>query len=126
MLAITDKISFNLPDFMATPSNRKSENRPRPLHISKSFTRAEPTSQDLSTRAQRASTIQNGVIPEVVMAKSSTASAEEKPRKQPDVFERISEDGGSSGGVGKLPDDFDELPIELASLCDRYELQPTP
>jgi len=121
MQAITDKMLFTLPDFMASSNDRKSENqRPRPLHLSKSFSRVEPASPDRSTRIQRTSTIQNGVIPEDVMVKPSREN--KKPRPQADAFEKSSDDednGTMEEPTGKLPDDFDELPIELVSLSDR-------
>jgi len=40
---------------------------------------------------------------------------------QPDAFEKSPEQyegNGVLGATGKLPDDFDELPIELVSLSD--------
>jgi hypothetical protein len=48
----------------------------------------------------------------------------ENGRLQPDAFEKSSEESEESGNTeeetAKLPDGFDELPIELASLSDRY------
>jgi hypothetical protein len=45
-----------------------------------------------------------------------------KPRAQPDAFQAHEEDEDDTGtpveGPGKLPDNFDELPVELASLSD--------
>ena len=46
-----------------------------------------------------------------------------KPRAQPDAFETHEEEdeddtGTPIEGPGKLPDNFDELPVELASLSD--------
>lgn len=127
MQAIADNRLFSLPHFMASSNGRKSDSqRPPALHLSKSFTRVEPPpSQGRSTRNQRASTIQNGVIPESVMANMSREN--QKPRAQPDAFETHSEEDNEDtedtvtpiDGPGKLPDDFDELPIELASLSDR-------
>ena len=122
MQAISNNVMFALPDFMASANGRKSDSqRPRPLHLSKSFTRVGPPSPDRLTRNQRASTIQNGVTPEKVMANVSRENT--KPRAQPDAFETHSEgDDDDTGtpieGPGKLPDNFDELPVELASLSD--------
>jgi hypothetical protein len=46
-----------------------------------------------------------------------------KPKVQPDAFEKSSpqdqEPGAGDEVAGKLPADFDELPIELVSLADR-------
>jgi hypothetical protein len=123
MQAISNNVMFALPDFMASANGRKSDSqRPRLLHLSKSFTpRVEPTSPGRLTRNQRASTIQNGVMPENVMANVSRENT--RPRAQPDAFETHSEEdeddtGTPIEGRGKLPDNFDELPIELASLSD--------
>lgn len=46
-----------------------------------------------------------------------------KPRATPDTFESHEEEdeddtGTPIEGPGKLPDNFDELPVELASLSD--------
>ena len=121
MQAIADKMIFTLPDFMASSNARKSDNqRPRPLQLSQSFSRIGPANLDLSTRTQRASTIQNGVARKGAMVNKSN----ENRRVPPDAFEKSSEDKGESGNTeeetAKLPDNFDELPIELASLSDRY------
>jgi hypothetical protein len=122
MQAISNNRMFALPDFMASANGRKSDSqRPRPLHLSKSFTRVEPPSPDRLTRNQRARTIQNGVIPEKEMANVSRENM--KPRAQPDAFESHEEDdeddtGTPIEGPGKLLENFDELPVELASLSD--------
>ena len=46
-----------------------------------------------------------------------------KPKPQPDVLEKSAQKAGGPGAAGevtgKLPADFDELPIELVSLTDR-------
>lgn len=126
MQAITDKMMFTLPDFMASPERKKSDHqRPRPLQLSKSFIKPPPASPDRVTRVQRASTIQNGVASETMMAdKSSSAKGDRRQRTQSDLFEKggpeEEEDSGSSETTGKLPDDFDKLPIELVSLSDRF------
>ena len=124
---ITNKMLFTLPDFMASSNARKSDNhRPRPLHVSKSFSKIEPpASPDRSTRSQRASTIQNGGITKTVMSdKTNTSKGDMKPPTQPDAFEKssgVDEVRSNADDVtgGKLPADFDELPIELVSLTDR-------
>jgi hypothetical protein len=122
MQAISNNVMFALPDFMASANGRKNDSqRPRPLHLSKSFTRVEPPSPERLTRNQRASTIQNGAMPEKVMANVSRENV--RPRAQPDAFENHSEEDEDDTetpieGPGKLPDDFDELPVELASLSD--------
>ncbi|KAG4425222.1 hypothetical protein IFR04_001589 [Cadophora malorum] len=138
MQAITDKMMFTLPDFMASPERKKSDHqRPRPLQLSKSFIKPPPASPDRVTRVQRASTIQNGVASETMMAdKSSSANGDRRQRTQSDLFEKggteEEEDSGSNETTGKLPDDFDKLPIELVSLSDSFidslsaKVHPTP
>lgn len=126
MQAITDKMVFPLPDFMASPEKKKIDqrSRPRPLH-SKSFTRV---GTDHSTRVSRANTLPNGITSETVMADNVDAVVQNnKAKRQPDAFERTSENEDNEvadEGSGKLPDDFDELPIELVSLSDRFVLHP--
>lgn len=121
MQAITDKMVFAFPDFMASPDKKKNDqrSRPRPLH-SKSLTRDEP---EPATRVSRASTIHNVVASKSAMAdRKNVAGENAKAKRQADVFEKTSEDEGNETadeGNGKLPDDFDELPIELVSLSDR-------
>jgi hypothetical protein len=61
------------------------------------------------------------VIPEKVMANVPRENT--KPRAQPDAFETHEEEdeddtGTPIEGSGKLPENFDELPVELASLSD--------
>lgn len=124
MQAITDKMVFSFPDFMASPDKKKSDQRPRPrpLH-SKSFTRVEP---DPPTRVTRSSTIQNGVASDTVMADRKNVVVQNgKANRQPDAFEKTEEEEDNETadeGSGKLPDDFDELPIELVSLSDTLVL----
>lgn len=122
MQASTDKMLFNLPDFMATSSPRKSENqRPRTLHSTRSFTKAESPNPVPLNRTQRASTTQNGMT-------ANTSNPNPRIRgtnmsaRQPDSFEKMpEEDEGATHASEKLPADFDELPIELVSLTDRWE-----
>ncbi|KAL3427038.1 hypothetical protein PVAG01_00547 [Phlyctema vagabunda] len=112
---------------MAATNNQKGE-RPRQLHVSKSFIRSEPASP-VTTRNQRASTIQNGLIHPATMTDKTGSSKEEV---QPDAFEKSSEDGKTSELSGKLPTDFDELPIELVAIADSFidslsaKVHPTP
>jgi hypothetical protein len=121
MQAITDSMLLKLPDFMASPNGRKNESqRPRPIHVSKSFSKLEPASPDRTSRSSRASTIQNGVIPAAIMSDKTNMRNENKTKEK-----SPQEDGASGTGdevTGKLPADFDELPIELVSLSDRLVL----
>ena len=125
MQAFTDKMLLTLPDFMASSNARKSDSpRPRPLHVSKSFSKIEPASPDRPTRSQRASTIQHAAAKEMVVSEYASTSMEgSKPIMPPDAFEKTSgdnEDESTAEEVAeKSPLDFDELPIELVSLTDR-------
>jgi hypothetical protein len=108
--------------FMASPNNTKADPPPRLLHVSKSFSRLEPSTTPSPTRS-RASTIQN--IPEEALDKPDQLGENRKPRGLSDVFARSfgigerKEERGAEASSGKLPADFDELPIELVSLTDR-------
>ncbi|CAG8951785.1 hypothetical protein HYFRA_00005589 [Hymenoscyphus fraxineus] len=136
MQAITDRMLFNVPDFMAStspkPSPRKSDHRSRTLHSTRSFTKLG--SQDFGplNRVQRASTIQNGMT-------TNTSNPNPKIRgsnmstSQPDSIQKMPEDAeGIAHTSEKLPADFDELPIELVSLTDSFidslsaKVHPTP
>ncbi|KAL8243640.1 hypothetical protein R6Q59_009898 [Mikania micrantha] len=88
----------------------------RPLAFSnKSFTRYEPSSPTSPTTARsRASTLNTPVVPR---------KSQEDERK--DVFNKseTAEDETFSHDLSRtnsLPEQFDELPIELASLTDRF------
>lgn len=108
------------PDFMASSSTKKSDsNRPRPLHTSRSFSRIEPASPKLSTRTQRASTIQHGIANKPTMSKVGVGSSR-KDHIHKESSGSEDEDTEEEQTTGKLPADFDELPIELVSLTDRY------
>lgn len=116
---------------MATTNTLKTSDRPsRPLHVSKSFTRAPAPSPGLSTRSHRANTVQGGTIPEISVPDNGEAPVEHRRlRVQSDVFDRSSQQDDddhqnspiqAKDGIVKLPADFDELPIELLSLTDRF------
>ncbi|EXJ68946.1 uncharacterized protein A1O5_07878 [Cladophialophora psammophila CBS 110553] len=91
--------------------------KPRPSALStKSFTRYEPAATSSSTGRNRASTIQS--VASLKSPKKQDASPE-------DIFEKPinEEDEPPSPDLGRtnsLPDRFDELPIELESLTDRF------
>ena len=127
MQAITDKMLFNFPDFMASPNVKKTDPRSRPLHSSRSFSKLESPPPERLNRSQRASTIPNGMI-------SETGDSEIPKRRNrmsgspPDSFDKMPEEDegqGSPPHSEKLPADFDELPIELVSLTDRCVLSCT-
>ena len=104
--------------------------RPRGLYSSKSFSRFEPRQQEPRSR-NRASTLQNGTINETLSPEKQNFSHghNEDIPSQGDVFEKRNSDESprkprttslqSRVTMEGLPDDFDELPIELMSLTDR-------
>ncbi|TVY43372.1 Vacuolar protein sorting-associated protein [Lachnellula occidentalis] len=133
MINFTDRIAIKLPDFMASSGNKKSDpQRPRTIHTAKSFSRLAPPSPDPPNRIQRASTIQNGFDSQGAISDKSQRSLQ----KQADAFEKSPEEEEGQGQTGetsgKLPSDFDELPIELVSLTDSFidslsaKIHPTP
>jgi hypothetical protein len=101
-----------------TASTSTTKNRPSPLS-SKSFARYEPpVSSSPSSQPNvrnRASTVQSPV----------TVKPPRRDTLSEDVFEKKNEDDEEpvSPSIAKstsLPDKFDELPIELQSLTDRF------
>jgi len=104
-------------------------NRPK-FPNSKSFTRLPSPPRDRSTRS-RASTLQTGTTPEAPSYATSLSSSppDEKPAR-PDIFS-TAKDGDSTAPAEdevknpslRIPQSFDELPIELRSLTERYEQQ---
>lgn len=119
----TDKMLLKFPDFMAPPNAKKSDQpqRPRALHPSASFSKLNPPEPERLSRAQRASTIHHGKSSEAAV-RSSSVRANTVSESPPDRFEKMHEEDGNdvTGSPEKLPPDFDEIPIELASLTDRY------
>jgi hypothetical protein len=122
----TDEM-FKLPDFMAPPNDRKTDDqRPRPLQGSKSWSRIEPESPGRRARKQRASTVDNGAVSKLDNAETPDqpgAVSQDPPKMQPDAFEKSSDEDGHheavEGIAGRLSVDCDDLPIELISLTDR-------
>ena len=103
-------------------TTRGGGSRPSPLNSSKSFTRYDAPAP-AGTSRNRASTVSSGAIPGIREPKrTSTQTENSRPHK--DVFERASIEDAREGklseaGTETLPEGFDSLPIELASLADR-------
>ena len=97
--------------------------RPDALHISRSYTQTAVTST--SPVRPRASTLSHGITATSPETVSPEASRPHLTRVHPvDVFEAsASQVNGSAHGPAlsspDLPEDFEELPIELISLIDR-------
>jgi len=112
---------------METPT---SPRRPLAQH-SKSFSRFEEPPRSPQSR-NRASTVQGGTIPEALFPRHITASPEPSDeRGDGDVFESKEEGDSAEGStkgtdtpVLKTPGTFEELPIEIRSLTERYVKPP--
>lgn len=104
-----------------------TENRTK-FTNSKSFTRLPSPPRDRNARS-RSSTLQTTTIPEIpsYVATLSSSPPDEKPTK-PDIFSNP-EDAESTTTADdevtnpnlRIPQSFDELPIELRSLTERYD-----
>ena len=121
-----------------TDSTTKNAGRPKPIHTARSFSRMEAPTKAPSPR-KRASTLQEAGIPAVPAARHLSGS-QETDGKRKDVFEYHEEEeeehaqSGSNtpGPELNLPSTFDELPIEIKSLTERFleslsaKVHPTP
>lgn len=106
---------------MAT-STPTSSQRPRPLHTTRSFSRYEPPTQTTPTVRSRSSTIQNGILSPVVEPASPEQTA---ASRLPDAFEKLTpaadgQDEEPKEADHQLPEGFDDLPVEIASMTDRF------
>lgn len=111
-------------------SNDDGAGCPNALQSTKLFSRFESSGVSPFARS-RASTVQNGVVPQVVGPDRLPLSPDkESSRPSGDVFEKTgSTDDGDRASPEELersftrsqslPERFDELPIELISLTDR-------
>ncbi|KAL6718363.1 hypothetical protein ACLMJK_004452 [Lecanora helva] len=107
----------------------QTQGRPQTPHKSHSFTRFEsPRSSPLSR--SRASTLQNGTIPEAMQVDVASSPLGENQRPDgDDIFEKDNLVSSLQGGtqdvndldsLNEIPAGFDELPIELISMVDRF------
>lgn len=121
------------------PRKGDDTRRPKALHASKSFSRLEPASQSPLSRS-RASTIQGPSIPEILYPQNASLSLESDEKEQKgDIFTTEDDEESVDGALDeadapsiKLPDTFEELPIEIRSLTERFleslsaKVHPTP
>ena len=117
---------------MSTPHilNGHGLARPQTLHGTKSFSRMD-SSQPKPLAKSRASTLQNGTRPDTrASERLDTPAVEDSSQFQTgDIFEPESAhpseglggDGSLADETKDLPEDFDDLPIELISMTDRYQ-----
>lgn len=123
---------------MANRNTTASDGRPQPIHISHSFPRMDtpPLSPSRKTRAH---TLQEQGIPAIPAARPIETSQELEGKKPiADVFENQDEEENAQSGKGtpgpelQLPSTFDDLPIEIRSMTERFleslsaRVHPTP
>ena len=101
--------------------------RPGTPQKSKSFTRLESPRTTPPNRS-RANTIQHGIIRSPINSDILSPINGDNSAEQDDIFEKDSLISGEEGSfkdlteldsANAIPEDFDELPIELVSLIDR-------
>ncbi|MCJ1306680.1 hypothetical protein MMC25_000323 [Agyrium rufum] len=107
-----------------TTTSRGAGIRPSPLNTSKSFSRFEPsTPTHYSPVRHRASTVTQGTSPSLQSPKRRLTHAELDTHGA-DVFEKPVAEATiqmlPEESTETLPEGFDELPIELMSLADRF------
>ena len=118
-------VYLGIDDASMKSTNRGGGSRPSPLNSSKSFTRYDVPAP-AGTSRNRASTVSTGATPGIHGPRRTSTQVEgSQPHK--DVFERASSEDTpdvklSEAGMQSLPEGFDNLPIELASLADRWGL----
>ena len=110
-----------------TDSTGSLKSRPSALSSNKSFTRYEPSPPSPTSRRSRASTNQSFKRVDSLQNESPLSPSQSLGHGSVDVFEKTEEDDSeqASPSISRsqtLPENFDELPIEVASLVDRYEL----
>jgi hypothetical protein len=97
--------------------------RPKNLHASKSFTRLEAAQAKNPLARSRASTLQGPPVPDILdpLRERITPDADES-REGGDIFAPQGEDGEDTHCERTAPDSFEELPIEIRSLTERYSI----
>lgn len=93
--------------------------RPKSLHPSRSFTRLDSAPKSPLSRS-RASTIQGPPVPDMLDPLKNTAVLEEDESADTDVFAAKEDEDESAAPEPSPPDAFEELPIEIRSLTERY------
>jgi hypothetical protein len=96
--------------------------RLQPLQTSKSFTRLETAPAKDPLSRSRASTLQGPPVPSILdPLKQKLAPGSEDGHDDGDVFTTQEDAGEASAPEPGLPDTFEELPIEIRSLTERYD-----
>ena len=103
----------------------RSNTRPKAIHTSHSFPRMDASPLSPS-RKSRSNTVQEQAVPAVPAANYIESSSNPNGNSHiADIFENQSEDesapsAGASGPELKLPSSFDDLPMEIRSLTERF------
>ncbi|KAK4993163.1 hypothetical protein LTR50_000649 [Elasticomyces elasticus] len=106
------------------PPSPTGSPKPRTLHVSKSFTRLE-SPQSSPLQRSRASTLQTGMISTIPEARDIDLPPEKDGRpNKGDIFDSEEHEVGSDQAGDetkvKTPETFDQLPIEIRSLTERF------
>ncbi|KAF1837072.1 hypothetical protein BDW02DRAFT_566496 [Decorospora gaudefroyi] len=105
--------------------------RPRNLHPSRSFTRLDSAPKSPLSRS-RANTLQGPNPTDMLDPLKAAMVPEEDENGHGDVFAEKDEHGEQVSDELKIPDTFEELPIEIRSLTERFlesltaKVHPTP
>lgn len=94
--------------------------RPKNLHPSRSFTRIDSAPKSPLSRS-RASTLQGLQRPDMLDPLKANIVPEEDENVDGDVFVKREEEDIVGSPEPKTPDTFEELPIEIRSLTERYK-----
>ncbi|KAF2814976.1 uncharacterized protein BDZ99DRAFT_434980 [Mytilinidion resinicola] len=108
------------------PEKGVDQQHPKVLHPSKSFSRLEPSKSPLSR--SRASTLQGPPVPDILFPQDVVMSPQaEDGEEKKDIFASKDDNESVDGELDeqdaphiKLPDTFEELPIEIRSLTERF------
>jgi hypothetical protein len=93
--------------------------RPRDLHPSRSFTRLDAAPKRTTSRT-RASTLQGPHVPDMLDPLKASVLPEEDENADGDVFVKGTQHADQKAPEQPQPDVFEELPIEIRSLTERY------
>lgn len=93
--------------------------RPRNLHPSRSFSRLDAAPKSPLSRS-RASTLQGPHVTDMLDPLKNGVVPEEDESVAGDVFVKEEDEAGQDTPAQPAPDVFEELPIEIRSLTERY------
>ncbi|KAF2274075.1 uncharacterized protein EI97DRAFT_435444 [Westerdykella ornata] len=95
--------------------------RPKQLHSAKSFSRLEPTQSKGTRSRNRASTLQGPPVNDILDPLRERISPEDEDHHvEGSVFTTQEHVGEATISEDGVPDSFEELPIEIRSLTERF------